>query len=628
MKPSSWYASTLVVAFLYLYVLAVQYIRAEELQAERGSSQITFHDGTSVDSAYTADPSGSLRSVGVGSIADSYTNEKQGASLHSVGIGSTVDVSPSLYPGSAGGDRESGIESSSTAGGRPGVISYFNDESKSTELYNPEGAGSLRAVGNVGLDRAVGNSYRPGYSYDPSYNNHNQFYGGSDSLPAATGNINSHHQDGSYVLDFKYHNYDKLTKFLRTTSSKFPNLTALYSIGKSVQGRDLWVMVVSASPYEHMIGKPDVKYVANMHGNEAVGRELMLHLIHYLVTSYNSDSYIKWLLDNTRIHILPSMNPDGFEVAREGQCDGGQGRYNARGFDLNRNFPDYFKQNNKRGQPETDAVKEWISKIQFVLSGGLHGGALVASYPFDNTPNSSPVFHSYASTPSLTPDDDVFKHLALTYSNNHPVMSHGKACKAGTPSFNQGITNGAAWYPLTGGMQDFNYVWYGCMEITLELSCCKYPPASELPKFWEENRMSLVKFLAEAHRGVHGFVMDENGNPVEKASLKVKSRDVGFQTTKYGEFWRILLPGIYKLEVYADGYLPREMDFMVVEQHPTLLNVTLHPAKRQDGYYHPQQQHGYYHRPQGVPINKPNENGGILSSISNGFNNLVSNIFG
>lgn len=38
-------------------------------------------------------------------------------------------------------------------------------------------------------------------------------------------------------------------------------------------------MVVSSSPYEHMIGKPDVKYVANMHGNEAVGRELMLHLI-------------------------------------------------------------------------------------------------------------------------------------------------------------------------------------------------------------------------------------------------------------------------------------------------------------------------------------------------------------
>lgn len=63
-------------------------------------------------------------------------------------------------------------------------------------------------------------------------------------------------------------------------------------------------------------------------------------------------------------------------------------RYNARGFDLNRNFPDYFKQNTKRLQPETEAYKEWISKIQFTLSAGLHAGALVASYPFDNTPNS------------------------------------------------------------------------------------------------------------------------------------------------------------------------------------------------------------------------------------------------
>uniref|UniRef100_A0A0A9Y9I8 Carboxypeptidase M n=2 Tax=Lygus hesperus TaxID=30085 RepID=A0A0A9Y9I8_LYGHE len=435
-------------------------------------------------------------------------------------------------------------------------------------------------------------------------------------------------------LEWRYHDFEEMTKYLRTTSSRYPNLTALYSIGKSVQGRDLWVMVVSASPYEHMIGKPDVKYVANMHGNEAVGRELMLHLIQYLVNNYNTDSYVKWLLDNTRIHILPSMNPDGFEVAREGQCDGGQGRYNARGFDLNRNFPDYFKQNNKRGQPETDAVKEWTSKIQFVLSGGLHGGALVASYPFDNTPNT--MFQSYGgSPPSLTPDEDVFRHLALTYSNNHPEMHKGKSCKSNSPAFPEGITNGAAWYPLTGGMQDFNYVWYGCMEITLELSCCKYPTASDLPKYWQENKMSLIKFLAEAHRGVQGFVLDDSGNPIEKASLKIKGRDVGFQTTKYGEFWRILLPGVYKLEVYADGYTPREVDFMVVEQHPTQLNVTLFQSKRQDTFYRPQFQQAqaqgsqhYYHHHVPPPKQQSPADPGFFSSITSGFNSFVNNFFG
>lgn len=112
----------------------------------------------------------------------------------------------------------------------------------------------------------------------------------------------------------------------RATSARYPNLTALYSIGKSIQGRDLWVMVVSSSPYEHMVGKPDVKYVGNIHGNEPVGREMLLHLIQYFVSSYNTDQYVKWLLDNTRIHILPTMNPDGYSVSKEGTCDGAQGR--------------------------------------------------------------------------------------------------------------------------------------------------------------------------------------------------------------------------------------------------------------------------------------------------------------
>lgn len=78
---------------------------------------------------------------------------------------------------------------------------------------------------------------------------------------------------------------------------------------------------------------------------------------------------------------------------------------------------------------------------------------------------------------------------------------------------------------------------------------------------------ALVKFLAEAHRGIHGFVMDEHGNPVEKASLKIKQRDVGFQTTKYGEFWRILLPGMYKLEVNKHfTLLQKDVDFIYETQ--------------------------------------------------------------
>lgn len=86
-----------------------------------------------------------------------------------------------------------------------------------------------------------------------------------------------------------------------------------------------------------MLGKPDVKYIGNIHGNEAVGRELLLHLIQYFVTSYHTDTYIKWLLDNTRIHIMPSMNPDGYAISREGECEGGKGRYK-----INDNFSFFY----------------------------------------------------------------------------------------------------------------------------------------------------------------------------------------------------------------------------------------------------------------------------------------------
>ena len=62
-------------------------------------------------------------------------------------------------------------------------------------------------------------------------------------------------------------------------------------------------------------------------------------------------------------------------------------RNNAKGYDLNRNFPDYFVNNSRRAvQPETRAIMDWLQRRQFVLSASLHGGALVANYPYDNKP--------------------------------------------------------------------------------------------------------------------------------------------------------------------------------------------------------------------------------------------------
>ena len=45
-----------------------------------------------------------------------------------------------------------------------------------------------------------------------------------------------------------HRNYTQMTALLNNISAVYPGLTRLYSVGKSVQGRELWVMEISDHP--------------------------------------------------------------------------------------------------------------------------------------------------------------------------------------------------------------------------------------------------------------------------------------------------------------------------------------------------------------------------------------------
>lgn len=91
------------------------------------------------------------------------------------------------------------------------------------------------------------------------------------------------------------------------------------------------------------------------------------------------------------------------------------------------------------------------------------------------------------------------------------------------------------------------------MELTIELSCCKYPMASTLPEEWARNKAPLLELLKQAHIGIKGLVQDASGYPIRDAQIYVSGlEDKPIRSSKRGEYWRLLTPGIYS--VYASAF--------------------------------------------------------------------------
>lgn len=388
-------------------------------------------------------------------------------------------------------------------------------------------------------------------------------------------------EDERFLDDPHYVGNENLGEKLSQLVRHYPDMAKLHVVGRSLEGRDLYVLEIRKEVNQpRPLLQPMFKYVANMHGDEALGRQLMIYLAEYLLYNYNNSAEVTSLVDNTDIFLLPSMNPDGYERSYEGNCDSLPnylGRINAAGIDLNRDFPDRLdnpvvqKLKSSRRQPETVAIMEWILRNPFVLSANLHGGAVVASYPYDNSER-----HRTCCQDSLTPDDRVFKQLANAYANNHPTMRRGLNCNE---SFPRGVTNGAFWYELDGGMQDFNYVFSNCFEITLELSCCKFPKAEDLPAEWRKNKRSLIEFMKFVHIGAKGLVTDANGRPIPDAEVVVEGlEEKPVRTTLRGEFWRLLAPGTYNIQATAFGFQPSQVyPISVTAAGPIEINFTLYP---------------------------------------------------
>ena len=117
------------------------------------------------------------------------------------------------------------------------------------------------------------------------------------------------------AIDFgKYPVYNELVDLMNKLHEEYPQYTKLYSIGKTMEGRDLWTMEVTnyaTGPGEE---KPGIWVDGNTHSSEPTGTNVCLKTIWHLVTEYDKDDSITELLDNKVFYVLPRVNPDGAEI--------------------------------------------------------------------------------------------------------------------------------------------------------------------------------------------------------------------------------------------------------------------------------------------------------------------------
>ena len=349
-----------------------------------------------------------------------------------------------------------------------------------------------------------------------------------------------------------YHTYDTLTQELQSLAAQYPQLAKLESCGKSVQNRELWVLKISDNVAVDET-EPEVKYISTMHGDEVVGMEMLVYLARYLLENYGKDSRITQLVNDLELWLMPDMNPDGTAAKR---------RYNANYVDLNRNFPD--PQDDPNNTPtnraiETQHLMKFTAAHVFCLSLNFHGGAVVVNYPWDTMA-------------ADIPDLALTKFLSLGYSKLNTPMYNSS-------SFAKGVTNGYAWYEVNGGMQDWNYYWYHDIDLTIEISQSKWPDASTLPQYWNDNRESLLWFMSQARRGVHGVVKEAGTGKALRAEVNVTEiNKPTFSHEINGDYHRILMPGTYTIRYSAPGHQDVTFKNVTVadsDTQPTILNVEL-----------------------------------------------------
>lgn len=113
----------------------------------------------------------------------------------------------------------------------------------------------------------------------------------------------------------RYYRHDELTKILQSFADEFRELVEIEDIGRSYEGRAIWLLTATNKKTGAAKDKPAFWCDGNIHASEVSASAAVLYIINRLTKEFGTDKQITRALDTRAFYLLPRVNPDGAEWA-------------------------------------------------------------------------------------------------------------------------------------------------------------------------------------------------------------------------------------------------------------------------------------------------------------------------
>lgn len=366
----------------------------------------------------------------------------------------------------------------------------------------------------------------------------------------------------------RYPTYSTYLAMMDTFQTQFPNICKIDTILSQTPGNHALLVAHISNNLSERGNKPAFFYTSSMHGDEVVGYYYMLHLIHYLLNNYTSNTQVQNIINNVDLWICPLENPDGTYHTSNNNLNESpySTRENYNGEDLNRSYPligSTAKPSPLTYQPEVQAMINFGTTHKLTMSANFHGGAELYNYPWD-------LWTSYERAPA----DDAW----WSYIGNRFVDT----CQHYHSSYmTEGVFEGADWYTAEGSRQDYFTYYLGSREVTIEICDDKVLASSQLPTYWNYINHSLLNYIEESLYGIRGIVTDSiTSQPIE-ATVVINNHDADNSQTHSilptGNYHRPIKGGTWSVTYSASGYYSKTYSLAVTDHNTTVQDVALVP---------------------------------------------------